>query len=89
MIDLKKHLSNEEDIAFVQDLYECIKCQEEVNLTYKGKFLFTFCPHGKAVLIHDGGYHELGDYQCLDDMLLKHLVDGKPFIEQIQYIDYE
>ncbi len=87
MIDIKKYLTDENDIQFIKDLYDCVEGQNEIPLSYKDN-VFMFCPTGKAVYIHGFEGIENTLYDTLDDMLLNFMLDGKPFIEQIDYIDF-
>ncbi len=88
MIELDKYLSDEDDIDFVKDLYDCVAGQNEIDLSYEEDFIFTFCPSGEVVFIYDDTPDNPKRFENLDDMLLNYLLDGKPFIEQIEKIDY-
>ncbi len=87
MIDLRKYLTDENDISFMQELYEIVSGQSDVKLRYKS-WGFLLEPLGTKIEIwHEGEC--VAKFESLDDMLLNYLLDGKPFIEQVEYIDYE
>ena len=86
MIDFSKfHLDNEE-IEFINDIKEDINNQNEILLEYKG---YSFCiePSGQELTIVDSN-GLVGEYDCFDDFLLNHKIDGKPFIEILKELEY-
>ncbi len=87
MIDLKTYLTDENDINFVQELYEIIiSGQSSVELSYKN-FAFLLEPMGKIIEIwHEGVC--VAKFGSFDDMLLNYLLDDKPFIKQIPSVDF-
>ncbi len=88
MIDFKKYSLDENNVEFLKDLYACVECQNEIDLRYKENFVFTFCPSGSSVFIYDDKPDNPQQFDNLDEMLLNFMIDGKPFIEQIDEIDY-
>lgn len=78
---------NEEGAAFLADLREGLKNQNELDLTFHG-FRFGIEPSGESVSVW-GKDKLLAEYDSFDDMLENFLLDEKPFIEQLSEIEYD
>ncbi len=86
MIDINKCLTDEDDLSFIQELRDFVETQRSVELCYFD-FSFLLEPLGRRVEIWCNG-ECVSSYDSFDDMLLNYFLDGKPFIEQIAYIDF-
>ena len=87
MLDLTKYHLDDDDIQFLlQTEAWCINGQSEIILEYKGKS-FVLEPQGKAVRVYTYG-ENLGEYESFDDLLLNHIIDGKPLIELVKELEY-
>lgn len=88
MIDLKKYNFEEDDLHFLQEIRRALSkdYQNEVELLYKGKYFSLEPINGKVVVF---GFGENLVFDSVDDLFLSFMIDGKPFIEQLDNIEYE
>ena len=74
---------------FLEDIKGAVgvDSQMEVFLKYK-EFPFVLEPHGEQIDVCSKG-EVLGHYKDFADMVNNFMIDGKPFIEQIDEIEYD
>ena len=88
MLDFKKYVNDEDDLEFIQDLYEELAIsQSPVCLSCRG-YRFQIDPCGGGAEIWHLG-QMVGFFKTIDDLFLHFQIDGKPFIEQVSDIYYE
>lgn len=88
MIDFKKYVNDEENISFLEDLrYEMQVSHSEVVLEYKG-YTFSVEPILDKIEIYDNTKECVAIFDSFDDFLLNFKLEGKPFIELLDDIDY-
>ena len=88
MLDFKKHTKDEGDLIFLNDLRIALeKSQVSVALTCNG-YSFQIDPCGGGAEIWHFGTR-IEKYDSIEDVFLKFMIDGKPFIERIADIDYD
>ena len=89
MIDLKKYVSNDEDLQFLEEL-RTILGPSRIPITLKcGQYSFLIEPIGENEVQIWRHSKLLAEYHSVDDMFLNFSINGKTFIEQIEEIDYE
>ena len=88
MIDFKKNYNlNEENLQFIKDLQDIEKGQTSAALIYKDSLTFDIeVIDGKVVAFFDD--ENCFSFDTMDEMILNLKIDGKPFIDVINDIDY-
>lgn len=87
-IDLKKYTNNPEKIDFLGEIKDYL--EGGVWLSFKcGEYSFHADPvgfHGVIIYVNN---EEIASFDTIEDFFLKFMIDGKPFIERIEEIDYD
>ena len=87
MVDYSKYNLSEDNMQFIKDLHDIEEGQSEAALIYKNTLHFDvemMC--GKVyVFFSDENFFT---FDTMDDMILNFKLDGKPFIEVIEDIDF-
>ena len=87
MIDYSKYQLNEENRKFIKELSYIEEDQTFTILNYNNEFEFCIEMENSKVHIYSEG-KELGVFDTIEDMILTFQIDGKPFIELIDKINY-
>ncbi len=89
MIDLKKYTTDEDELAFLEDLRECEKCLTEVPFDYKGRE-FIIDPHGEKICVYENTKNSKEYFfKDMDDFFENFILDGVSFIKRISQIVFE
>lgn len=89
MIDLNKYNLNNDDYIFFEDLiYNLVESQFAITLIFDNSFSFQIDPCGCEFQVWHCGTM-ISKYKDLDDLLFNFKLDNKPFIEQLNKIEYE
>jgi len=87
VIDYSKYQLNEENRKFIKELSYIEEDQTFTILNYNNEFEFCIEMENSKVHIYSEG-KELGVFDTIEDMILTFQIDGKPFIELIDKINY-
>lgn len=86
MIDLTKYNFNDDELHFLDLIKANIKNQNEIDLQYND---YSFCiePSGDELTVVDTT-GEIGVYNGFDDLFANFMIDGKPLIDLVPYLDF-
>ncbi len=87
-IDFKKYTNNQGKLDFLESTKDYL--EGGIWLSFKcGEYRFHADPFGfHSVKIYVEG-EEIASFDTIEDFFLKFMIDGKPFIERIEEIDYD
>ncbi len=89
MIDYKKYFLTEDDISLLEDVkYTVFEEQLQLSLSC-GDYSFLLEPVGFSGVQVWRNNEKIAEYSTFDELLLNFKIDGKPFIERVQDIEYE
>lgn len=86
-IDFKKYTNNPEAIEFLEVIQDYFA--DGIWLSFKcGDYRFHVDPGYDGAIVSVNG-EEIASFDTIEDFFLKFMIDGKPFIERIEEIDYD
>ncbi len=89
MIDIKKYLTDKDDIKFVQDICDAVAVDSQCEVFLKYVELpLLLEPHGEEIQVWSQGVM-LGRFETIDDLLLNFKLNDKPFILCTVDMDYD